>query len=92
MLRYILSCKGIDPAAHGLGEQDILFIEEMIAGTAEEERRGRPCNKAYLYGMCIFVLSLIFVDGVLTSVFGHVDIVNNTRSGLDVDKIDYFEV
>ena len=53
MLRYILSCKGIDPATHGLCEQDIVFIEEMIAGTAEEDRRGRTRSKAYLYGMCV---------------------------------------
>jgi len=46
---------------------DLLFVEEIIAGTKEEKRKGRGREKFYLY-----------------------DIVNNSRSGLDVDKLDYF--
>jgi hypothetical protein len=55
-------------AAEGMDEQDIIFIKEMILGTDEAVRRGRPSHRqTFLY-----------------------DIVNNTRSGLDVDKLDYF--
>lgn len=51
-----------------LDGRDVVFIEEMILGTREEERKGRGPEKEFLY-----------------------DIVNNTRSGLDVDKLDYFQ-
>ncbi|CAN0458801.1 unnamed protein product, partial [Hapterophycus canaliculatus] len=51
-----------------LDARDVTFIEEMILGTAEQERKGRGSDKEFLY-----------------------DIVNNTRSGLDVDKLDYFQ-
>lgn len=67
MLKFLLQKNDIDYIAYGLSEQDMLFVEEIIAGTNESERKGRPSEKFYLY-----------------------DIVNNSRSGLDVDKLDYF--
>jgi HD superfamily phosphohydrolase len=67
MLKYLLKKNGISCADYNLSEVDLLFIEEIIAGTKEQDRRGRTSEKFYLY-----------------------DIVNNSRSGLDVDKLDYF--
>lgn len=64
MFRFLLENNHID---HGLSPMDLLFVEEIIAGTKEDKRRGRGREKFYLY-----------------------DIVNNSRSGLDVDKLDYF--
>jgi len=64
MLQFLLKKNRIE---HDLCPQDVLFIEEIIAGTKEKERKGRGREKFYLY-----------------------DIVNNSRSGLDVDKLDYF--
>lgn len=76
MMRYMLKggdggpARAIDLAAYEppLGGKDVAFIEEMVLGTREEERKGRGPEKEFLY-----------------------DIVNNTRSGLDVDKLDYFQ-
>ena len=73
MLRYLLEKNGINPAEFGVGQQDMLFIEEIIRGEEEKgdkgcTRRGREKEKWFLY-----------------------DIVNNIRSGLDVDKLDYFQ-
>lgn len=68
MFRHILADNNIILEEFGLNAQDQLFIEEIIQGTAESERRGRGPEKFFLY-----------------------DIVNNTRSGLDVDKLDYFQ-
>jgi HD superfamily phosphohydrolase len=67
MLRHMLKANHIRIEDYGLNSQDQLFIEEIIRGTKEKDRRGRPFEKFYLY-----------------------DIVNNSRSGLDVDKLDYF--
>ncbi|CAM9143246.1 unnamed protein product [Chrysoparadoxa australica] len=67
MFRYMLQANGIDLQEEGLSPVDVIFIEEMILGTAEG-RKGRPPEKGFLY-----------------------DIVNNTSSGLDVDKLDYFQ-
>lgn len=53
MLRYIISTKGIQLADHGMSETDLTFIEEMISGTPETERKGRPFSKSYLYGIYI---------------------------------------
>ena len=53
---------------YGLFEEDKLFIDEVIKGTRESQRKGREPAKFFLY-----------------------DIVNNSRSGLDVDKLDYFQ-
>lgn len=68
MFRHLLDANGINLVQYGLGDQDRLFIEEMISGLPESERQGRPPSKAFLY-----------------------DVVNNVRSGLDVDKLDYFQ-
>jgi HD superfamily phosphohydrolase len=67
MLKYLLNKNRIDHREYELTDRDLLFIEEIIAGTKEADRRGRGYEKFYLY-----------------------DIVNNSRSGLDVDKLDYF--
>lgn len=72
MLQFLLKKNRINKdddllKLYDLTETDILFIEEIIAGTKEDKRRGRGPEKFYLY-----------------------DIVNNSRSGLDVDKLDYF--
>ncbi|CAM9779348.1 unnamed protein product [Ectocarpus sp. 8 AP-2014] len=76
MMRYMLRggdegpAKAIDLGRYhpALDAKDVTFIEEMILGTPEEQRKGRCSDKEFLY-----------------------DIVNNTRSGLDVDKLDYFQ-
>lgn len=69
MFRFMLQDNKIDLSSFQppLNAKDITFIEEMVLGTPEKERRGRGAEKEFLY-----------------------DIVNNTRSGLDVDKLDYF--
>ena len=51
MLRYIVASKGIKWTEYGLSDIDIVFIEEMIAGTKDSDRRGRPPEKRYLYGL-----------------------------------------
>lgn len=76
MMRYMLKggdggpSRAIDLTAYDppLDGKDMVFIEEMILGTREQDRKGRGPEKEFLY-----------------------DIVNNTRSGLDVDKLDYFQ-
>lgn len=68
MLEYLLSNNHIDVLEYGMTKRDLLFVKEIIRGTKESDRKGRPFEKFYLY-----------------------DIVNNSRSGLDVDKLDYFE-
>ena len=67
MLRHLMMKNKIHHSEYNLTDQDFLFIEEIIAGTSENNRKGRSYEKFYLY-----------------------DIVNNSRSGLDVDKLDYF--
>lgn len=72
MLRLLLAKNNINKDnalfnLYNLTPKDVLFIEEIIAGTKEDKRKGRGPEKFYLY-----------------------DIVNNSRSGLDVDKLDYF--
>jgi HD superfamily phosphohydrolase len=68
MFDHLLMTNGIDLRRFGLDARDKVFIEEIIGGVSEKQRRGRGPEKFYLY-----------------------DIVNNNRSGLDVDKLDYFE-
>jgi hypothetical protein len=69
MLHYLLEKNNINLIEKcGLTELDCLFIDEIISGTKEEDRKGRDSSKFYLY-----------------------DVVNNSRSGLDVDKLDYFQ-
>lgn len=68
MFDSLLRENEIDVSRFNLTELDLEFIREVIRGTKESERRGRPFHKFYLY-----------------------DIVNNSRSGLDVDKLDYFQ-
>lgn len=68
MFRRLLLENDIFLQDYGLTHIDRLFIEEIIGGVKEAERRGRHKDKFYLY-----------------------DIVNNCRSGLDVDKLDYFQ-
>ncbi len=68
IFRHLLHRNHIDLLEYGLDSNDQLFIEEIIRGTKENERKGREFHKFYLY-----------------------DIVNNSRSGLDVDKLDYFQ-
>lgn len=69
MLHYLLEKNNINLIDKcGLTELDCLFIDEIISGTEEEDRKGRDYSKFYLY-----------------------DVVNNSRSGLDVDKLDYFQ-
>eukprot|EP01035_Chromulina_nebulosa_P029349 gene29349-38883_t len=67
MFRLLLRTNHIDLARYDLSAVDQTFIEEIIRGTKEKDRIGRPVEKFYLY-----------------------DIVNNNRSGLDMDKVDYF--
>jgi HD superfamily phosphohydrolase len=67
MLRYLLEKNQIKLEDYGLTPLDETFIMEIILGTKENLRSGRPAEKFFLY-----------------------DIVNNSRSGLDVDKLDYF--
>lgn len=67
MFRLLLRTNHIDLARYDLSAVDQTFIEEIIRGTKEKDRIGRPMEKFYLY-----------------------DIVNNNRSGLDMDKVDYF--
>ena len=68
MFRHLLAQNKIRLSEFGLNDRDQIFIEEIIGGTKEDDRKGRGPEKFYLY-----------------------DIVNNTRSGLDVDKLDYFQ-
>ena len=68
MFRHLLKANSIILKNYALGPRDQLFIEEIIGGVCESQRKGRGKDKFYLY-----------------------DIVNNTRSGLDVDKLDYFQ-
>lgn len=50
MLRYILKENNISINEYGLNDTDLLFIEEIISGTKEADRRGRGPNKFFLYG------------------------------------------
>lgn len=68
IFRLLLKKNNIQVSKYGLTDIDLTFIEEIIRGTKESERKGRCFEKFYLY-----------------------DIVNNSRSGLDVDKLDYFQ-
>lgn len=68
IFRHLIKNNRINISMYGLSDVDLTFICEIIAGTAENERKGRSHDKFYLY-----------------------DIVNNSRSGLDVDKLDYFQ-
>lgn len=68
MLKHLIFKNNIKIEEFGLTETDFLFIQEIINGCKEENRKGRESEKFFLY-----------------------DIVNNRRSGLDVDKLDYFQ-
>lgn len=68
MFRHLLVKNDIKLEDYGMTSQDQLFIEEIIGGVNERDRKGRSEDKFYMY-----------------------DVVNNTRSGLDVDKLDYFQ-
>lgn len=50
MLKYILKTNNININEYGLNDIDLLFIEEIISGTKEENRKGREPNKFFLYG------------------------------------------
>jgi deoxynucleoside triphosphate triphosphohydrolase SAMHD1 len=52
MLKYILQENHISIYDYGLNDKDLLFIEEIISGTKEEDRKGREPNKFFLYGSC----------------------------------------
>lgn len=76
MFRYLIEKNGLAPEfeRRGLGERDIDFICEQIAGppparasTSSWNYKGRPKEKAFLY-----------------------EIVANKRNGVDVDKWEYF--
>jgi deoxynucleoside triphosphate triphosphohydrolase SAMHD1 len=56
MLRYILKENEISVSDYGLDDRDLLFIEEIISGTKEEDRKGRESKKFFLYGNLIFLL------------------------------------
>lgn len=51
MLRFMLKDNMIDLSAYEppLFAKDLTFIEEMILGTRQEERRGRGADKEFLY-------------------------------------------
>ena len=49
MLKYLLSENNIMPSDLSLSDIDILFIEEIILGVKESDRRGRAPDKFYLY-------------------------------------------
>jgi len=49
MFQYILSEYKINLKKYGLADLDKLFIEEIIAGTSESQRKGREPNKFFLY-------------------------------------------
>lgn len=68
IFEHLLAQNQIDLTQYGLSEQDAVFIKEIIRGTKDKDRVGRPREKFFLY-----------------------DVVNNSRSGLDVDKLDYFQ-
>ena len=68
ILDYLIKENDIRLHEYGLVEEDKIFIDEVIRGTREPQRKGRKPSKFFLY-----------------------DIVNNSRSGLDVDKLDYFQ-
>lgn len=90
MLRHLLLENNISLQDYGLEERDQHFIEEVIAGTELSNRRGRDADKFFLYGAyeCLGMGSVRLLRcGVCC-----IDIVNNLRSGLDVDKLDYFQV
>ena len=48
MLRHLLKTNQIDPKEDGLNAIDITFIEEIVKGTKESERKGRTREKFYL--------------------------------------------
>jgi deoxynucleoside triphosphate triphosphohydrolase SAMHD1 len=50
MFRYILTENAITLSDHGLTDKDVLFIEEIIRGMDESERKGRGSEKFFLYG------------------------------------------
>eukprot|EP01041_Mallomonas_annulata_P005036 gene5036-10087_t len=62
MFRYILSANNIDLKTFGLSHGDQTFIEEMIHGTVEIERRGRPPTKFFLYDVVNNIHSGLDVD------------------------------
>lgn len=51
MLRYMLKDNKIDLSAYDppLRARDVTFIEEMILGTPERDRKGRGVDKEFLY-------------------------------------------
>jgi len=51
MFRYLLADNDIDMRGeYGMEEADMTFIEEIISGTCESQRRGRARSKFFLYG------------------------------------------
>ena len=53
MFKFLLRDNEIDLADYDLTELDQTFIEEIINGTDECERKGRERSKFYLYGGCL---------------------------------------
>lgn len=51
MFRYMLEDNKVDLSAYEppLCARDVTFIEEMILGTPQDERRGRGPDKEFLY-------------------------------------------
>ena len=54
MFRYLLNDNGIDLEDYDLEPRDALFIEEIICGTREKDRKGREKAKFFLYGKISF--------------------------------------
>lgn len=73
MLRYLIASNSIDLSQYGLDECDVLFIEEVINGTPEANRRGRNPKKFFLYGTnfsmtvghCLYIHILLLACCVL---------------------------
>lgn len=52
MFRYLRADNDIDLSGdYGLDDVDVTFIEEIIAGTGESQRKGRQKSKFFLYGV-----------------------------------------
>lgn len=53
MFRYLREDNDIDLVGEfGLDTVDVIFIEEIISGTKEGQRKGRDKSKFFLYGEC----------------------------------------
>ena len=85
MLQHLIEVNKLGPSfeKYGLKDVDFTFIEELIYGpTKPDEYKGRSNEKSFLYEVS---KSIIIV--VLSSCK---QIVANKRTGIDVDKWDYF--